>query len=149
VRDCSRCVVPYLREHCDTQFYDLCLHPVADLSERYEDQYELPPRGSLLVWIDEFLSDPPTILDRTMGRWDNVLTGIREFPQSIRGRMTIKAFDKLEDDAFVYGDPQKHGFFRGQPYWDENFWKANAPLTQDQPLYQAVKKAVDSANAGR
>jgi pimeloyl-ACP methyl ester carboxylesterase len=147
VRDCSRCVAPYLLLHPHTQFFNLCLHPVADLSERYEDQYELPPRGSLLVWIDEFLSDPPTMLDRTMGRWDNVLSGIGEFPQSIRGQMTIKAFDKLETDNLVYGDPQKHGFFREQPYWDENFWKAGPPLTQDQPLYQAVKQAVDAANA--
>jgi hypothetical protein len=125
VRDCARCVVPYLRAHPATRFYNLCLHPTADLQER--DAGDLPPRGSLLVWIDEFLADPPTMYDRTMGRWTNVLEGIGQFPQDIRGQMTIKAFNLRQTDDFFLGQPQKHSQFRGQKYWSESFWQADPP----------------------
>jgi pimeloyl-ACP methyl ester carboxylesterase len=146
VRDCARCVVPYLRAHPRTQFYNLSLHPTADLRERYTQAADLPPRGSLLVWIDEFLSDPPTTLDLTVGRWDNVLAGIREFPQSIRGQMTLKAFALRNTDEFKLGEPQTHSQFRSQHYWDQAFWQAGPPLTPASPLYQAVEQKI-KANA--
>jgi hypothetical protein len=81
----------------------------------------------LLVWIDEFLADPPTMYDRTMGRWTNVLEGIGQFPQDIRGQMTIKAFNLRQTDDFFLGQPQKHSQFRGQKYWSESFWQADPP----------------------
>ena len=79
VRDFGRAVVPYLLQHAQTQFYNLMLHPLADLRERRR-AFDTPPRGSLLVWLDSFLADPQTPLDRTMGRWDNIISATELIP---------------------------------------------------------------------
>jgi len=127
IRDFGRAVVPYLLQHSQTQFYNLMLHPLAELRERSRG-YDLPPRGSLLVWLDSFLTDPQTPLDRTLGRWANIISATEMIPQSVRGQVTLKAFALAPYDAPIpppgkpdYG-PQEHGQFRGRPYWCKAFW---------------------------
>jgi hypothetical protein len=145
VRDFSRAVVPYLVQHrpesgssdpsraAGTQFYNLMLHPLADLRER-DRLFDLPPRGSLLVWLDNFLTDPQTPLDRTLGRWDNIVQATDLIPQAVRGQVTLKAFALAPYDEATppegqldYG-PQAHGQFRGKPYWCPEFWKSESPV---------------------
>jgi pimeloyl-ACP methyl ester carboxylesterase len=133
VRDFSRAVVPYLIEHSKTPFYNLMLHPLADLRERGRG-WDLPPRGSLLVWLDDFLTSPATPLDRTMGRWDNVISAVEVIPQSIRGQITLKSFSLAPYNQAPppagqpdYG-PQEHGQFRGRPYWCQEFWEQQSPV---------------------
>lgn len=147
VRDFSRAVVPYLLLHgpdpdsknpgevLGTQFYSLMLHPLADLRER-ERGYDIPPRGSLLVWLDDFLTDPQTPLDRTLGRWDNIIPAIDLIPQSVRGQVSLKAFALAPYDDPIppcgqpdYG-PQAHGQFRDRPYWLPEFWYSESPIMQ-------------------
>jgi hypothetical protein len=48
------------------------LNPKAETGELQKKFLDLPPRGSLLVWIDDFLSNPVHEQDRTMGRWTNL-----------------------------------------------------------------------------
>ncbi len=128
VRDFGRAVVPYLLQHQQTQFYNLMLHPLAELRERRR-AYDLVPRGSLLVWLDSFLTDPQATLDRTMGRWDNVISATELIPLSIRKQVTLKAFalapynDPTPPPCEPDYGPQEHGQFRGRPYWCEDFWK--------------------------
>ena len=143
VRDFSRAVVPYLMQSPDTQFYNLMLHPLAEVRER-QRYYDLPPRGSLLIWLDEFLTDPQTPLDRTLGRWDNVISAAEVIPKSVRGQVTLRAFTLAPYDsvqrplsAVNYG-PQEHGQFRredgprsGQPYWCPEFWQDQCPTVSD------------------
>jgi hypothetical protein len=145
VRDFSRSIVPYLLQHGPnpqaadpsetegTQFYSLMLHPIAELRERGRG-YDLPPRGSLLVWLDDFLSDPRSPLDRTLGRWDNIIPAADVIPEQIRGQVTLKAFAlapyPTEDrprGALNYG-PQAHGQFRGSPYGCPGFWYSESPV---------------------
>jgi len=145
VRDFSRSVVPYLVQHradpaasddprkAGTQFYNLMLHPLAELRER-DRLFDLPPRGSLLVWLDNFLTDPQTPLDRTLGRWENIIPATDLIPQSVRGQVTLKAFPLAPyDDAVPPGKPdygpQAHGQFRGKPYWCPSFWRSESPVT--------------------
>lgn len=139
VRDFTRSVVPYLMQHrpnpkaadaeekAGTQFYNLMLHPIADLRERGR-AYDIPPRGSLLVWLDDFLTDPRGPLDRTMGRWDNIIPATDVIPREIRGQVSLKAFalapyptEQRPCGMPNYG-PQAHGQFRGNPYWCPEFW---------------------------
>lgn len=133
VRDFGRAVVPYLLQHCQTQFYNLMLHPLADLRERRR-AYDLVPRGSLLVWLDSFLTDPQASLDRTMGRWDNIIAATELIPRNVRGQVTLKAFAlaPYNDPRPPAGQPdygpQEHGQFRGRPYWCERFWKDQDPV---------------------
>jgi hypothetical protein len=143
VRDFSRAVVPYLMESPDTQFYNLMLHPLAEVRER-QRFYDLPPRGSLLVWLDEFLTEPQTPLDRTLGRWDNIISAAEVIPKSVRGQVTLRAFALAPYDSVQrpvgaenYG-PQEHGQFRraygprsGQPYWCSDFWTDQCPTVSD------------------
>ncbi len=145
VRDFGRSVVPYLLQHrpnpagsnlaevSGTQFYNLMLHPLADLRER-ERAFDIPPRGSLLVWLDDFLGNPQSPLDRTLGRWDNIIPATDLIPQKIRGQVTLKAFALAPyDDAAPpkcqpdYG-PQAHGQFRERPYWFPSFWYSESPV---------------------
>ena len=136
VRDFGRAVVPYLRQHRSTEFYNLMLHPLAELRER-ERFGDLPPRGSLLVWLDDFLADPQTPLDRTLGRWDNIVPATEIIPEAVRGQVTLKAFALAPYDDPTppvrdgrrlpdYG-PQAHGQFRGRAYWRPDFWYSEVP----------------------
>jgi pimeloyl-ACP methyl ester carboxylesterase len=135
VRDCRHSVVPYLEredaqgklEDEKTNFYILCLHPIADDMEI--EAANLPPRGSLLVWIDMFLADPETPMDRTLGRWDNVLQEVHVF-NTVKHRVHIKSFDLLPDDSLRPGNPQKHGDFTLQRFWDRQFWEPDSAASQ-------------------
>ena len=95
--------------------------------------WDLPPRGSLLVWLDDFLTDPQTPLDRTLGRWDNIITATEVIPNSVRGQVTLKAFSLAPYNQAPppvgqpdFG-PQEHGQFRGRPYWCWEFWAEQSP----------------------
>jgi hypothetical protein len=127
VRDFGRSVILYLLGHNTTQFYNLMLHPIADLQERSHG-WDLVPRGSLLVWLDDFLTEPQTPLDKTLGRWDNIISAREMIPASVRGQVTLKAFALAPYNVAPpppgqpdYG-PQEHGQFRGRPYWCQEFW---------------------------
>jgi hypothetical protein len=131
IRDFTESVIPFLalHEHERTRFYNLCLHPTAELIE--SNAYDIPPRGSLLAWIDDFLTEPSTPLDRTLGRWENLVQVPYVIPAKMRGRVAIKAFDLLRPGEAWYArpdpQPQQHGDFSGAPYWDENFITPTPP----------------------
>jgi pimeloyl-ACP methyl ester carboxylesterase len=112
MRNTRDSLVPYLQDHKDTQLYILTLHPQAEIEESHV--LGLAPRGSLLVWIDDFLSSPLTYFDRTIGRWDNVIQGYPEF-EPVRGQVHIKAFDQTSQI-------QAHGDFGGACFWQKEFW---------------------------
>jgi pimeloyl-ACP methyl ester carboxylesterase len=125
IHDFQENVIPYLQQYPDTRFYNLCLHPTAEIAEA--EYWELPMRGSLLVWVDEFLGTPQTPLDRTMGRWDNFLPATYIVPEKQRGQVHVKAFPMTADrstwDRETGSDaPQRHGDFSGLRYWEESFW---------------------------
>ena len=129
----TQSVIPYLADHPHTDFYNLCLHPTAEVLDA--EDYELPPRGSLLLWIDEFLGTPETPLDRTLGRWDNILPATYVIPLDMRAQIHIKAFTMTEDRSTTdpvtnTPAPQRHGDFTSMPYWDDAFWK---PLAAADP----------------
>jgi pimeloyl-ACP methyl ester carboxylesterase len=119
MRNTRDSLVPYLQEHRDTQLFILTLHPQAEIEESHVGGFDnfggFAPRGSLLVWIDDFLSSPLTYFDRTIGRWDNVIQGYPEF-EAVRGQVHIKAFDQTSKI-------QQHGDFGGACFWQKEFWQ--------------------------
>src|SRR5439155_10604915 len=146
VEDFSHSVLPFMEQHRDTQFFTLSLHPVAEAGEWYPWLADLPPRGSLLIWIDNFLSNPVTEQERTMGRWRNLFrsdsTGepiIRrlyaEGGADLQNRLHFQAFsvgfgDKLRKMKFQWNEdplrrdalercdnPLSHGELSEVPYW--------------------------------
>ncbi len=131
VRTFQQHVIGYLSRHSACDFYNLTLHPTNDLRER--NFHEIPPRGSLLVWIDDMFENPRTPLDRTLGRWENVVEASYVIPEDVRGRVNLKAFAVWpHDDLIRHEDPakqvpQKHGQFAAASFWTEDFWRPDSP----------------------
>ncbi len=130
VRDFRDCVVPYLERNPKAHFYSLMLHPVNDLTESF-----LPVvgstlyRGSLLTWIDDFLTFQAATIERTFGREENALTAMRFVPKGIRNRMTLKTFPvhapKRKRDSAGRLVPTKHSDFSNPKsrFWEPGFWQ--------------------------
>jgi hypothetical protein len=126
IRDFNLSVVPYLQYHgTNAQFYNLVLHPRNDALERSFG--DIPPRGSLLEWIDNFLASPQTPVDRTLGKWENIIQATHTIPPEVRGRVHIKAFGSSRDENFPEGNPQTHGSFGTNQFWRTEFWQPHVP----------------------
>jgi hypothetical protein len=142
IRDFTTSVVPLLQVQEEfnpcagnllshkTKFYNLTLHPISEASER--NAFDLVQRGSLLEWIDNYYTSPTHNIDRTLGKWRNIIQSLHVIPKEIRYRVTIKGFGY--GDKNLYG-PQKHGEFnefnvsddldkKTWNFWDEDFWIA-------------------------
>jgi pimeloyl-ACP methyl ester carboxylesterase len=126
VRDYQDTVFPYLEAHPGTQMYHLVLHEDAENQEICWPAPEFVPRGSLLVWIDNFFEKPETWLDRMAGRWVNLLAGIYLRPEQLRGRIHIKQFDHGAGSDFSH--PQKHGGFaeKERDFWKPAYWATDS-----------------------
>jgi pimeloyl-ACP methyl ester carboxylesterase len=122
IRDYQDTLFPYLRITNKTaQLYHLMLHPAAEEEERSVGS--LTPDGSLLVWIDEFLSNPSTPLDLTAGRFTNLLPVLRLTPDAIQARVHVTVFGA--GDALLPSQPQTHGGFDEPTFWNaQGFWSS-------------------------
>ncbi len=123
IEDFSRSVLTYMKEHTHSQFYNLSLHPVAETGEWYSEFGDLPPRGSLLVWIDNFLANPVTEQERTMGTWRNL------FRSGSTGEPIIHRFysqdgihlkDRLHFQAFSVGFGDANQLRPTRYQWNEH-----------------------------
>ena len=119
IRDTFNSINPYLEKHPDARFFNLTLHPQNEVEE---SNYWLLPRGSLLVWIDDFYSLPHTQLDRTAGRWENLIQAYGDIPEEIRKQVYIKAF--AQDSPI-----KKHADFSNARFWEEKFWTTGTKET--------------------
>ncbi len=129
VSDFEKTVVPYLRNPTNhAQFYNLTLHPIAEAREAQWSLLDIPPRGSLLEWIDNFLASPRTVPERTLGKWENVVSTSVLIPKEIAGRVHIKAFDVGGSKQARKEQPQKHGDFtdKDKDFWKESFWQVKS-----------------------
>ena len=95
--------------------HHLMLHEAAESGEWWSDIIDPWPRGSLLVWLDNFLSHPLSKDDRTLGRFTNFITAVHHTPEDLKPYIHIVKFGAGDT---AYG-PQKHGDF-GQKL---KFWK--------------------------
>jgi hypothetical protein len=129
IRDFERSVIPYMRstKGKDARFYNLTLHPLNDVREA--NAFNLVARGSLLEWIDSYFTTPSTPMDRTLGKWENIIQATHIIPDEVRERVYIKGFPVGDTNK---DGPQKHGEFDeyrpkdGQTwkFWDRAFWEA-------------------------
>lgn len=145
IADWQTSVLRYLRSPTGlaTEFYSVSLHRMREQSERNPGSlFDLAPRGSLLDWIDNFLSNPATISSRTLGSWENITRVVPQFASDHDGRTAAETDDSemrllrrihlhcldAADISFLKPEnsqPQKHGDFTEWPFWDDNFlWPA-------------------------
>lgn len=118
ILDWESAVLPYLRLYPRAEAHVLMLHHQAELEET--EAGDLPIRGSLLVWVDEFLASPLVPLDRTAGRIVNWRGAWHHLLKKLRNRITFQEFN------FGYSarcrHPQRHGDFKYFPFWEPAFW---------------------------
>lgn len=142
IQDFTKCVVPFMVSNTNVHFYNLCLHPYNERTERHMNvdwnpwvnwivnipEEIITPQGSLLQWIDDYYSNADTKFGWTLGKLENVLPGMQAamIPTNIYPRITIKCFGvgSLHDCG-----PQEHGNFTQVRFWDTNFWQG--PWTAD------------------
>jgi hypothetical protein len=118
LRDHEDSVFPYLARHTETRFYHVLLD---DRAEELEFNFlDLPPRGSLLVWIDDFLASPATLHDRAAGRFTNLMLEAHQVPEAIQDRVHIKVFGIGKE--FEGRAPLRHGEFADHEFWRPAFY---------------------------
>ena len=110
------------KENKQTQFWNLCLHPTNE--EREQSVQGAVPQGSLLIWLDYYLMNPETTMDRRAGRWDNVKWILPHFEKLPNAQ--IKVFgrrDSRGDEVKKKLEwPIKHGDFSERYFWKEEFY---------------------------
>lgn len=131
LRDTALNLAPYLQRHPNCTFYNLCLHEHADQNEYMWLMFL--PRGSILEWIDSFLSDPLALDDLTIGKWNNALRTLPTIKGPLRHQVVIKAFG-INDPVFNRlngSSPEKHTDFSNPAlrFWEPSFWR----LPTEQP----------------
>jgi hypothetical protein len=129
VRDYRDTVLPFMQRHPRTQMFHLVLHPRAEVQE--VAAFELAPRGTLLVWIDNYFSNPIAPIDRTAGRFFNIAQELRFTDDHLRSRMHLKVF-RVGQRTSCW-NPQEHSDFGNFPYWDRRFWDPAEPTTSGAP----------------
>jgi pimeloyl-ACP methyl ester carboxylesterase len=134
IEDYEDSLFPYLSAHSETQFYNFMLHPIVERGEIQYDMADVPPRGSLLTWLDTFLANPETLLHRRVGRYDNYLRALHDTPTCtpslcIRNRIHVRSFSAGVDEANK--NPQSHSEMAERfRFWEPKCWKVDAPLEE-------------------
>lgn len=138
VKDYEDTVFPYMERKKKVKVYHLMLSERAEALERWRPSFlnlppgfplEIAPRGSLLVWVDELLTNPLTPRDRTLGRYTNLMVSLHDIPENLRNRVNVKVFAAGADSAET--NPQKHSDFTEKlRFWDPDCW---TPSTSNLP----------------
>ena len=126
IHDYEDSIFPYLQKKKNdpnVKFYHLILHSVSEVREAW-DEYtlgiDLPPRGSLLVWIDNFLANPMDPQDRTVGRFVNLMLALHHTPSEIAKKIHVKGF-RVGDPS---ESPLKHSHFTYPfHFWESKCWE--------------------------
>jgi len=126
IRDFQVSTGRYIDKNPRVNFYNLCLHPRAELEESHA--WGTPVRGSLLVWIDEFFQSPESFGDRTLGTFENAVIAYKLLPQTSHVRLKAFPFEADQTSPGV-GVPRNHGDFTSFKFWHPSFWETTCAVT--------------------
>ena len=120
VKEVGDSLNPYLHKNPDSKFYALSINPYNDLNE--SNYLDFVPRGSLLVWLDNFFINPDDFRDLTSGFWFNMVRSVETiFPnKEIQKRVHLVQFG-IDDGK----PPSTHGSFDDYQFWLPDFWKGD------------------------
>jgi hypothetical protein len=125
VREVESTVVARLSRDGRLKFHNLTLGPACEYAEVHGG---VTPRGSLLVWLDDFITSPTSVQERTAGKWDNAIFLASQTPEHARTRAYLKIFgDHDSRPNYSYGTdrsmPCRHGDFNNAavPFWTRAF----------------------------
>lgn len=123
VRDYNSAVFPYVAAKRasvqKTTIHHLMLHYQAERNETHYGGFV--PNGSLLVWLDDFLTHPRTHLEMTLGRYENFFLTFQHTPKDLVDNIYVKVFSP----GFI----KEHTDFA----WKFKFWleRCRNPLTEE------------------
>jgi pimeloyl-ACP methyl ester carboxylesterase len=105
----------------DRNLYILALHEQSEFEESHV--WGLAPRGSLLVWLDEYIQPKSSEFGGMMlGRARNLRLHAHLIPCAIQKQVHITAFNDCAC-AKPWEQPQHHGDFGDLPYWGRDWRK--------------------------
>jgi len=117
-------VRPWIDPSCRVSILTLALAAEIE-EENAPEAFGLAPRGSLLLWIDDYFTQPGSEVDHTLGRFSDLIAFFHRVPEHLVAAFVIKAFDHGAGVADVA--PQKHGDFGAFPFWKRAFWEPAGP----------------------
>ncbi|MEM6822649.1 MAG: hypothetical protein AAF558_11995 [Verrucomicrobiota bacterium] len=132
VRDFQATVLPYLKKHPGTHFYNLALHSRNETQELPVGPTDLVPRGSLLVWVDHFFERPIDYSHRTFGQTETAINVLSMISEEQGKQMTFKSFGvgakgenpQRHSDFNNYQEyPEDHRLYNKRVFWNIEFWK--------------------------
>ncbi|MDF2417999.1 alpha/beta hydrolase [Acinetobacter beijerinckii] len=141
LKDVESNVVPILLKNGNAQFFNLSLDPYRELSE--SKAFGSVPRGSLLIWIDTYLTTVKSFTDRTSGSWFNMVRAADTiFPDTVKKRVHLTKF------GFGAG-PQKHGEFDEYQFWKHGYWTGDecSLIPLDKPIDVNLKHKCETPKA--
>ena len=119
LKDFDASVTPQLRSNPDARFYNYMLHPIAENQEAH--MYGLGGTGTLLNQIDNIYENAAATNHRTLGKWENVMSGINFFDvEDVRSRIYLRTMPL--DDRY----PTSHGDFDDAEFNNDTigwFWQ--------------------------
>lgn len=124
LRDYRDTTTPVLRRCPDTRVAYLILNDSAEWRDRVIDApiiQDLFPRGSLLTWIDAYFETLDTPLDRTAGRYINLMRSLPTLDADVLDRVSVHTFNSGDDCTA----PRGHGDFsdpKHLEFWRREYW---------------------------
>jgi pimeloyl-ACP methyl ester carboxylesterase len=116
VREFKNVVSPLIRlRNPEVHAHILTLHPKVEATQ--SDFKGFSPVGSVLEWLEGFLTPPNSYLDRFLGKWDNLLRALHIFDDEVRPFIHLKSFPY---DPKHRAKPYRHVHFNDG---DTGFWK--------------------------
>ncbi|HEY7234331.1 MAG TPA: hypothetical protein VH539_09300, partial [Gemmatimonadaceae bacterium] len=86
------------------------------------------PQGSLVEWLDGFMKTPSTDEDRVFGKYENAISALHMFPESVRPRVFYKSFP-YRNGFGNHGVPYRHADLAMQPFWRCEVWMPSANVS--------------------
>jgi hypothetical protein len=122
----ERAIYAYLLAptHEHTNFFMLSLNDRAEVAET--SGWFLAPKGSLLVWIDRFFEETPSMPDQRGGKMQNQLFALHRIPLALRNRVHVKSFSFESKD--IEKNPVKHGDFSLGEFWQPEYFTPRSGL---------------------
>jgi hypothetical protein len=134
IRDFTDELVPYIVANPQCEFYNVCLHPSDEIGEW--SWGGIAPHGSLLVWIDSYITTIHTELDLTLGRWNNIMRALpitAYLTSDVRRRIHVRGFGRGGHAPHEHGsfNDVEYGFWR-RTFYDAGFDPSTAARLSDQ-----------------
>ena len=119
IEDFDRDIIAPLRRNPDTapEVLHLTLHHLQE--NRQSMLWDVGPRGTIIVAVDNFIDKPKTLGGRVAGRLDNLVRHVQKWPEFVQKKSWVRAFGAGKCSATT-NQPRKHGHFSTRfRYWED------------------------------